>query len=109
MLVAGYCHNPHHTFAWENTAIKASALGRVSREIVEAWLFGTRSLNHHVDLHAAYRRLRNHQQPPTAGVKVKLDTQTRGSHETCDTEHPNQKQIHPPTPLSVLNLSQTSC
>ena len=53
-LVVAHYHNLHHTFAWENTAVKASAPGRASREILIAWLSDTQSINHHVDLQAAY-------------------------------------------------------
>ena len=33
-LVAAHFHDLQHTFAWENTAVKASAPGRASREIL---------------------------------------------------------------------------
>ena len=84
-LVVAHCHNLQHNFAWENTVFKASAPNQSSQEILETWLLGTRSINHHIDLHAAYRGGHNHPQPPPTGANVKPETQIWGRHETSYT------------------------
>ena len=102
-LVAVHCHNLHHTFA----AGKASAPGRASREILKAWLSGTRLINPHVDL----LPIQDYAIAHSPHLPVRR-SQTWGRHETRhQTGDPNirTESKYSPTPLSLLNLSQTSC
>nr|VZI39543.1 unnamed protein product [Spirometra erinaceieuropaei] len=72
-LVAEYCANSGHTFAFQNAEILGRGNDRITRETIEAWHTGANSINRSVALPEAYQALRTQLSEQKSRVRLRQD------------------------------------